>query len=271
MRPPMNGGSSVPALKKLLVRGMAVWVFFAVAAIAFAQPKAPPAPTTYFTDHAGVVSPTDAATIESRLREIDTATSNQFMAVVYDSLPDGYSGIEEFAGRTAEAWRVGDKERDNGAVLFVFIAERKVRIEVGYGLEGALPDALASRIIRDEIGPRFRSNQYGDGILAGIEAMDRATRGEYRAKPQARESGDGLWKVLVLIIIFLILANWLLPRSHYRTYSRRGYWGGDVFGGGGWSSGGGGWSSGGGGWSGGGGGFSGGGGSFGGGGASGSW
>ncbi len=196
-------------------------------------------------------------------------------------MPEGYTSLEEYTNRTAQAWRVGDKSRDNGAVLFVFVADRRIRIEVGYGLEGALPDALASRIINDEITPRFRAGQYGEGLLSGVDAIIRATKGEYRPiSPAAAPSGRTL--LIVLVVLFFLLVGVVLPVwrelrgiRRYRTYSGRGSSGGRVdrgwgSGGGGWSSGGGGWSGGGSSW-GGGGGFSGGGGSFGGGGASGSW
>ena len=218
------------------------------------------------------------ARIEQRLREFETASSNQVLVVVQDRVPDGYGALEEYTNRTAEAWRVGDKNRDNGAVLFVFVGDRKVRIEVGYGLEGALPDALASRIINDEITPRFREGKYGDGLLAGVEAIILATRGEYQPTKQGRSGPDTL--LIVAVILFFAFFGAVLPilkiiaeiRDGSRTYSG----GGTVTGrratrwgsGGGFSSWGG--SSGGRSW-GGGGGFSGGGGSFGGGGASGSW
>jgi len=247
--------------------------------LAGAQPQAPPPPANFFTDTAGAVPAGAAARIEQRLREFEKASSNQVLVVVADRIPEGYASLEEYTNRTAEAWRVGDKSRDNGAVLFVFVGDRKVRIEVGYGLEGALPDALASRIINDEITPLFREGKYGDGVLAGVEAIILATKGEYQPVSRGRSSSQTL--LIVLGVLFFLLVGVVIPfireirevRRGWRTYSGRGAssgrrgssWGsGGGFSGGGWSSGGG--SS----W-GGSGGFSGGGGSFGGGGASGSW
>jgi len=261
--------STLPALALALLPG-----------IARAQPKAAPPPANFFTDSAGVVSADEAATIEQRLREFEKATSNQILVVVADHVPEGYTSVEEYTNRTAQAWRVGNKGRDNGAVLFVFKGDRKVRIEVGYGLEGALPDALASRIINDEIAPQFRQGKYGDGLLAGVDAIIRATKGEYQPISGGRFSSDTLVTIVVVIlfllvgVVFPIIREVLALRRGFRTYTGRGasigrsgsIWGsGGGFGG--WSGGGGGGSS----WGGGGGGFSGGGGSFGGGGASGSW
>ena len=242
-----------------------------------AQPTAPPAPANFFTDQVGVVSGEVAVQIEQKLRDLQAASSNQILVVVADHVPEGFASLEEYANRTAEAWRVGNKSRDNGAVLFVFVADRRVRIEVGYGLEGALPDALASRIIEDEITPRFREGKYGEGLLAGVDALVLATRGEYQ--PAAATSAPAMKLLIVLVILLFASVGILLPfwreikgMRKYRTYSSRGSYGGRV-GRGRTSAGGfgGSWTGGGGSSWGGGGGFSGGGGSFGGGGASGSW
>ena len=159
---------------------LGVFAFVLAAAGAFAQPKAPPPPKHFFTDTTGVVPAGVAAQIEQRLQTFQKISSNQVLVVVSDRLPSGYASMEEYTNRTAQAWRAGVKGSDNGAILFVFVSERKLRIEVGYGLEGALPDALASRIIRDEITPRFKEKNYGAGLLAGVDAIIRATRGEYR-------------------------------------------------------------------------------------------
>lgn len=147
---------------------------------AASQPKAPPAPKRFFTDSTGVVPPGMAAQIEQRLLAFQKESSSQVLVVVSDRVPVGYTSMEEYTNRTAQAWRVGVKGRDNGAILFVFVSDRKVRIEVGYGLEGALPDGLAFRIINNEITPRFRERNYGAGLLAGVDGIIRATRGEYQ-------------------------------------------------------------------------------------------
>jgi uncharacterized protein len=147
---------------------------------AASQPKAPPPPKRFFTDSTGVVPLAVAAKIEQRLQTFQKTSSSQVLVVVADRVPAGYTSMEEYTNRTAQAWRVGVKGRDNGAVLFVFVSDRKARIEVGYGLEGALPDGLAFRIINNEITPRFRERNYGAGLLAGVEAIIRATRGEYQ-------------------------------------------------------------------------------------------
>jgi uncharacterized protein len=185
--------------------------------------------------------------------------------------------LEDFSIRLAERWRVGRKGLDDGAIIVVFLRDRKVRIEVGYGLEGAIPDVEASRIIRESIAPRFREGRYA----AGLEAASRAIYARVDSKPAAerrgpaRGGGIALWKIAAFVGILVVIGVMLLRETATtRGFVRRGY----TAGGRGWGAGpiiffppmGGGrhgGSGGGGGW----GGFSGGGGSFGGGGASGDW
>ena len=107
------------------------------------------------------------------------------MVAIFPKLPS--ASLEDFTIRTAQAWRAGRQKLDNGVVLFVFVADHKLRLEVGYGLEGALPDALANRIIQDEIVPRFRANDPAGGMRAGVEAILKATRGEYKPEPPKRD------------------------------------------------------------------------------------
>src|SRR5438105_8351520 len=141
----------------------------------------PPAPAHYFNDSAGVVPPADAERLDQKLRAFDEQTSSQIVVAVFPELPS--PSLEDFTVRTAQAWRVGRKKLDNGAVLFVFVKDRKMRIEVGYGLEGALPDATAHRIIDERIAPAFRNGDYAGGLEAGIDTIMAATRGEYTASP----------------------------------------------------------------------------------------
>jgi len=228
----------------------------------------PPPPAAYFNDYAGLVSAADAQRLDAKLRQFAEQTSTQVVVAVFPELPS--PSLEDFTVRTAESWRVGRKDWDNGAVLFVFAGDRKMRIETGYGLEGALPDQLAARILDNEVRPRFRAGDWAGGLEAGIDGILAATRGEYEPPPETRRGTPTA--ALVIILVFVLLFFLLVAfgkASAGQTYSGRGAarlgrtWGGGSS----WRGGGGsgGWSSGGGG------GFSGGGGSFGGGGASSSW
>jgi uncharacterized protein len=232
----------------------------------------PPAPAGWFNDYAGLVSPDEARRLDDKLRRLDEETSTQVVVAVFPRLPS--PSLEDFTARTAQAWRVGRRELDNGVVFFVFVEDGRMRLEVGYGLEGALPDALAGRILHEEVAPRFRERDWTGGLEAGIDAIVAAVQGEYTPPAPEKPGGPSLAALLIvvgLVILFLLLVRFAGPSHRGRTYGGRGWrrdsshWGGGRWGGGGS------WGGGGGGWGGGGGGFMGGGGSFGGGGASGSW
>jgi uncharacterized protein len=173
------------------------------------------------------------------------------------------SDIADYTVQVARFWQVGQKDKNNGAVLFVFVQDHKMFIQVGYGLEGVLPDALCKRIIDEQITPRFKAGDFAGGLTAGIQSIISATKGEYkgngttvadRKENSTRQVGGWVVFLVFILFIFLVVRSRISPLGAL------------LLTGGGWSSG---RSSGGG--FGGGGGFSGGGGSFGGGGAGGSW
>ena len=232
----------------------------------------PPKPDRYFNDYAGVVSKEVALRFNEQLAQFERETSNQVVVAVFPKM-ESESDVADYTQRVAQAWGVGQKDRRNGVVLFVFVQDRKMYIQVGYGLEGALPDITAFDITEYQIKPRLRANDYEGGLAAGVDSIVRAIRGEYKGSGKTVREGDsrstGAFPLLLIPLAFVIL--FLISR---RTSRKRGYrysgLGGPFVGG--WSGGSssGGWSSGGG-SSGGSSGFSGGGGSFGGGGAGSSW
>jgi uncharacterized protein len=248
-----------------------------VLAAAAAALRIPPPPDRRINDYAGALSAADRDRLEQKLIERERASTNQVVVAIFRSL-DGES-LEDYSIRLAQAWRVGQKGLDNGVIFLVFLDDRQMRIEVGYGLEDKVTDAVASSIIRDVVAPRFREGKMADGIAAGLDALDQAIAGTYR-RPAAASRAPASPAIdpgtLVLLAIVVIgLGFSIVPSLFYAGARRHGWtgrssgWGGPYIGGG-W--GGGGW--GGGGWGGGssgGGGFGGGGGSFGGGGASGRW
>ena len=241
--------------------------------------EVPEKPAKYVTDRAGILGAERVDELSRKLEQFERETSNQLLVWVDRKIPERFT-MEDFTVRAAEKWKAGQGKTDNGAILFVFVDDRKLRIEVGYGLEGKIPDAIAKRIVDEEIVPRFRDDDYPGGIEAGVNALMAAAKGEYQgsgstvAERQRRKRSDLSGCVIpALFLFFFVVLPFLAQqgsRKKRRTFGGSGWWTGmgGGLGGGGWSSGGGGgWSGGGGG----GGGFSGGGGSFGGGGASGSW
>jgi uncharacterized protein len=241
-------------MNRLLPNQLLTLIFFLGCALsAQAQKEIPELWGQHVHDEAKVLSQQSVDNLERRLKIFEDSTTNQIAILIVPSL-DGEI-VEQYALRVAEKWKLGQKDKDNGVVLLVAINDRKMRIEVGQGLEGPLPDAICNRIIRNEMAPNFRRGDYDAGVNAAIDGIMLAIKGEYKAD-QAPASGKpgGRFPVFLIAFILFIL---------FRFLSRRG---GRTSG---WSSGAG-WFIGGGG-GGGGGGFSGGGGSFGGGGSSGSW
>jgi len=227
----------------------------------------PPKPDRYFNDYAGVVSKSAALRFNEELAQFERETSDQVVVAIFQKMQSD-SDIADYTQRVAQAWGVGQKERRNGVVLFVFVQDRKMFIQVGYGLEGALPDITAFDITEYRIKPHFRNGDYQGGIATGIDSIFKAIRGEYKGsgKTVAEEHRGGgassIWSFIIFLIVLIVISR-MVRRLGGWGYSSRG--GGPMFfpvggGGGGWSSG-----------DGGGGGFSGGGGSFGGGGAGSSW
>lgn len=232
----------------------------------FAAEVIPPAPAKYFNDYAGVTAADTAAQLNQTLENFEKETSSQIVVAVFPKLQTD-SSIEDYTVRVARAWQVGQQDVNNGAVLFVFIQDRKMYIQVGYGLEGVLPDALCKRIIEHEIKPHFKAGDYNRGLTAGVNAMLAAARGEYQGTGRTVAQGWGRGAisaehriVILFVVVMLIFILVQALRGGVRV-NRGGGWMISSGGGGGWSGGGGG----------GGGGFSGGGGRFGGGGSGGSW
>jgi uncharacterized protein len=259
-------------------RGLAIAVLalVALAGSALAAPKFPPL-TGRVVDDAKLLSPQAEQKLTDDLAALEQKTGHQ---VVVATIPDlqGYP-IEDYGYQLGRAWKIGDEKRDDGVVFLVAPNDRKVRIEVGYGLEPVLTDALSSTIIQAKVLPAFRSGNLEQGVVDGAEAViQQLSLPEDQAKAAAAQpvqaepahtSRGHIPSFLVLLFVFWIITSvlrglggrgrgglWWLPFLFLNSGGGRG----------GWSGGGGGFSGGGGG-----GGFSGGGGSFGGGGSSGSW
>ncbi|TXM90450.1 YgcG family protein [Methylobacterium sp. WL116] len=246
-----------------LVACAGLWTVAAAAELTF------PKLTGRVVDAAGILTPEQRGTLEAKLKAYEDKTSDQVVVATVPNLQG--TTIEDYANRLFREWKIGQAKTNNGALLIVAPTERKVRIEVGYGLEGALTDALSRVIIASAITPRFKDGDFAGGITAGIDGMLSILSGDaevWQRKPKVRSDEVDPAQVAIFIGLFLLalFVAWRMNRGG------RGRGGGIVFlpgpGTGGWSGGtsggfGGGFSDGGG--------FSGGGGSSGGGGASGDW
>jgi len=236
----------------------------------FAAEVMPPKPQRHFNDSANVISAEVEQRLNRRLEDLEKTNSTQVVVAIFKKMQSD-SSIEDYTQRVAQHWGVGTKEKNNGAVLFVFTEDRKMFLQVGYGLEGALPDATAKSITEFRIKPHFKRGDYDRGMIAGVDSILQAVRGEYQAAGiegvTRRVHTVMTWvPIIAVLLIFFAIASTRRRRGWVYGRTGRHGWGGPVI----WTGGGGGWGTGGGGggW---GGGFSGGGGSFGGGGAGSSW
>jgi len=224
----------------------------------------PPRPPKLVNDYTNTLTAQQKEALEAKLYQYDDSTSNQIAVIIVEST-DGYS-IEDAAIELGRSWGVGNKEFNNGIVILVAKGDRKVTIQAGYGLEGAISDLIARSIIDNEITPNFKEGNYYRGLDQATDNIIRAAEGRYKAPAsygKKKSKGISIGTIIFIIILLIVIFSGAGPGGG--TYVSRGGFGGWTGGsrGGGWSGGGG--SSGGGGF----GGF--GGGSFGGGGASGSW
>jgi uncharacterized protein len=204
--------------------------------------------------------------LDHLLKSFEDSTSTQVVVLMINSL-EGES-VEEYANKAFKENKIGQAKKDNGVLLVIAKQDHAMRIEVGYGLEGVLTDAVTSQIIRQEITPHFKADNYFGGIVTGVDAIMRAAAGEYHVDTKVKRAPaatGGLVAILVIFLIFVLMPMMISRRRSiigsggHRYYSGWGYgggFGGTGFGGGGFGGGGG---------------FSGGGGMSGGGGASGSW
>jgi uncharacterized protein len=241
---------------RLLVAGVA-WAAALGGAVARAETPVPDAPAQWVTDRAAFLSPQAIGELDARLGAYAAQTGHQLL--VYIDRTTGGDPIEDWGAKAFQRWRVGRKGIDDGVVLFIFSDDHRLRIEVGYGLEGSVPDAVASRIINERMVPQIRAGDRDGAVRAGVDALTAAIGAPADAARQEAPAPKPIatWKLVLGLVMLLLLIGfavthpglaWLMLMS---IGSGRGGRGGFSGGGGG--------------------GFSGGGGSSGGGGASGSW
>lgn len=168
----------------------------------------------HVNDYAGMLSPGRGAALEQELRNLETSDSTQIVVLTVPTL--GGENLEEFSIKVAEAWKIGQQGAANGVILIVAKAERKVRIEVGRGLEGKLTDLVSGRIIRADITPRFKAGDFDGGITAGVKALTEVVKGEYKAAPRdLRQGKKGAPPLFTLLVFLAVAAVFLSSFSRY--------------------------------------------------------
>jgi uncharacterized protein len=268
----MTPGNAIPDKRECRSASFAAALFALLALLIATLPACAldfPALSGRVVDDAGILDSATRGALTDKLADLETKSTDQLVVVTLKSLQG--TSIEDFGTALGRHWRIGQQGKNNGVLLIVAPNERKVRIEVGYGLEGTLTDAVTRLIIANAIVPRFRANDFPGGIVRGVDDIISVLTGdaeEWKARaaqrPDATPDWGSLLMLILIVIVFLIIFFSIAGAARPSQRGRSSPW----LGGGGWSSGSSGGFSGGGF---GGGGFSGGGGSFGGGGSSGSW
>ena len=209
-----------------------------------------PNPPRLVNDAAGVLSADQVETLERKLVALDDSTSNQIAVVLIKSLGD--YAIEDYANKLFREWGIGNKKTNNGVLIIAAIDDRKMWIEVGYGLEGAIPDVTAASIYRNEMVPEFKQQNYYQGIDNAINALTKAAVGEYKVKTEKKtgRSGKGVGSSIVSFLFILFVVIMIISRGGRGGGGRGGGLGtiadaviissllGGGRGGGGWSGGG---------------------------------
>jgi len=189
-------------------------IFFACSLIgAFAQKVdilPLPNPPRLVNDEAHLLNDYDRNMLESKLVALDNNSSNQIAIVTIPTLGD--NDVDDYANRLFRAWGIGGKKNNNGVLILIAQAEHKIRIEVGYGLEGAITDVASKDIIRNDLTPAFKQGNYFSGLNAAVESLSKAAVGEYKERRNRGDDGGKgggsiLGGIVILIIIFLIIGR----------------------------------------------------------------
>lgn len=196
-------------------------IFSATPALAYSSPGTP---TGYVNDFAHVLSASTVQTLDTELAQFEASTSNQIAVVTVPDMGGDY--IENYAVKLFSDWGIGKKDKDNGVLLLLAIQERKIRIEVGYGLEGALPDSVAQRIINNDITPNLKSGNFDEGVTQAVRDIEAATQYEYTGIGTTDSGSDNGVNYEAVIFVVFIALQWLgaiLARS-------KSWWGGGIVG-----------------------------------------
>lgn len=189
------------------------WLTFCLLALlalpVLAEQIAVPPLTARVTDQTGTLTSEQISILEQRLQQLETTKGSQIAVLIIPTTGD--ETIDQYSIRVVEQWKLGRKKVDDGVLLLVAKNDRKLRLEIGYGLEGALPDVVAKRIIADVISPHFKQGDFYGGIIAGITRVDAIIRGETLPEPNAENrAGDDIGGHFMLLLIVALIAGVIL-------------------------------------------------------------
>jgi uncharacterized protein len=201
-------------------------VAFLLVQLGFAQEQLPDKPTAWVTDYADVLTPVEIAELNEMLAGLEQRSSNQIFVALFDRMPEGYY-LEDYAVRLYEKWRPGLPDKDNGILILIFVQDRKIRLEVGYGLEDVVTDAQAGKLISDYMAPEFKQGNYYTGLRSVLDVLIPAVEGKYqlpRVSQKQQENGFPISNIFIILIFLLVFSRIFRgPRSTgYGTRRRTG-------------------------------------------------
>jgi len=194
------------ALGCLVVRASALVMVFATITGLWAQSEIPPF-NALVTDVPGILSPDKKSELEQKLRSVKLSTGTEIAVLIVNTLSG--NSVEGYAQEVVRKWKIGEQNKDNGILLLISTQEHAIRIEVGRGLEGSVPDIIAGRIIRDQMVPLFKSGDFAGGISLGVQRLIELNSGEYKQqeRPSPSEQMPAINVFWVLVVIGVIFAQ----------------------------------------------------------------
>lgn len=172
-----------------------------------------PNPKGYVSDYAGMLTSEQVSSLEQKLREFEKATSNEIAILIIPCLEG--ENLEEFSLKVASTWGVGKRNKDNGVLVFIAKEDRKMRIEIGYGLEGVVPDGAAGYIIREYMTPQFKEGHFYKGINDAVDSLMKATNKEYAGELKKEMDRENTIKLAILLTVVGIIITLVTAFIHW--------------------------------------------------------
>lgn len=205
-----------------MIKRTLFFLFFLSATFSLAQ-NIPPKSNSLVNDYAGILSAEEKASLEQKLVAFNDSTSTQIAVVIIKNL-EGYP-VSDYAYELARSWGIGQKGKNNGLLLLASMEDHKINISTGYGAEGAVPDAIAKRIITQHIRPAFKEGRFYDGLNAGTDQLMLYMRGEYKSEKQEAEPKFPFFLIFIIgFIIFLVLFSKISRARRYSAANGVPFW-----------------------------------------------
>ena len=203
-----------------------VLLTFLFCGLLFANKNIPAKPQSWVSDYANILTPAQEQQLNSELNGLESRSSNQVFVAVFQEIPDG-EYLEDYTTKVFEAWRPGLADKNNGILLAIYIRDRKIRMEVGYGLEDVITDAQANTLISGILQPNFRKGNYFQGIKATLDVLIPAAEGKYKipvAKKSKKKKSSPFSSIIPIIIVLIIVSRFFRGggSSGYGTRRRGG-------------------------------------------------